>query len=325
MAPARPPFSERAFHAWLARALPPTPLSVLRLGDDTSATPLGGRRVALLTTDAFSEGTHFLSESPPHALGRAVAGASLSDIAAKGGRPLALLLDLLLPPSTPQRWARAVVRGAAAAARSHGAALVGGDTKPAARRAVVGTVLGIGRSDRLAPRTGARPGDLLVVTGVVGRGGSAAATIRAGAPPSLSDLRRILEIRPRCREGPVLARWAHAMLDTSDGLAESARLVAEASRVEVSVDASRLPLPLELRRIVSEDARLDAAFYGGDYELLASIPPERWTTLQRSLARIGCPLTVVGAVRRGRGAWLREGSRRRRMPAGGWRPFETAR
>ena len=122
----------------------------------------------------------------------------------------------------------------------------------------------------------------------------------------------------------MLARWANAMLDTSDGLAESARLIAEASQVEVTVDAARLPLPPELRRYRSDAARLDAAFYGGDYELLASLPTERWTVARRSLARLGCPLTVVGAMRRGRGAWLQEGSRRRRMPAGGWRPFETA-
>jgi thiamine-monophosphate kinase len=103
---ARPTFSERGFHAWLARTLGPTPLNVLPMGDDTSATPIGGGRVALLTTDALSEGTHFLSASPPRAIGRAAAGASLSDIAAKGGRPVALLLDLLLPPAAPERWAR---------------------------------------------------------------------------------------------------------------------------------------------------------------------------------------------------------------------------
>ncbi len=324
MARARPSISERRFHGWLARSFGVSPRSVLPLGDDTSATPLGGGRVALLTTDALSEGTHFLRASPPDAIGRATAAASLSDIAAKGGRPIALLLDLLLPPGTPEGWARAVVRGAAGEAEAHGAALVGGDTKPSAHRAVVGTILGIGRADRLSPRSGARPGDLLVVTGEVGRGGWAARRVRAGARPSAGDLRAMLEITPRSSEGPRLARWAHAMLDSSDGLAESARLLAAASHVEVTVDVARLPLPLSVRRITSETERLAAALYGGDYELVAALPRTRLAPARRSLRSLGCPLTVVGQVGRGHGAWLRTEGRRVPMPPGGWQPFEVA-
>lgn len=325
MAPGRPTFSERQFHAWLSKRFGRSEASVLPLGDDTSATPIGGGRVALLTTDALTEGTHFLPASPPRSIGRATAAASLSDIAAKGGRPVALLLDLLLPPRTPERWARTVVLGAAEMAGAHGAALVGGDTKPAARRAVVGTVLGIGRTDRLAPRSGAVPGDLLVVTGEVGRGGWAARRIRSHRSPTSADLRAMLEIRPRCREGPVLARWAHAMLDSSDGFAESARLIAEASRVEVRADAERLPMPPPVRRLGSARLRRETALYGGDYELVAALPPERLSIAQRSLRRMGCPFTVVGEIRRGRGAWLRDAGGVAPMPAGGWQPFEAAR
>ncbi len=323
MVRARPTFSERRFHSWLAGRFGRRSGSVLPLGDDTSATPLGGGRVALLTTDALSEGTHFLPASPPDAIGRAAAGASLSDIAAKGGRPVALLLDLLLPPDTPERWARAVAGGAARAAEAHGAALVGGDTKPAARRAVVGTILGIGRADRLAPRAGARPGDLLVVTGTVGRGGWAARRVLAGRPPGPADLRRMLDVRPRCREGPELVRWAHAMLDTSDGLGDSARLLAEASHVAVTVEMARLPLFAGLRGVRSPEARREMALYGGDYELLATLRRSDLPRAQASLRRLGCPLTVVGEVRRGRGAWFVEDGRRRPMPPGGWQPFEA--
>jgi thiamine-monophosphate kinase len=325
MARARPTFSERGFHAWLSRTVGPSPHSVLPIGDDTSATPIGAGRVALLTTDALTEGTHFEAASRPRDIGRAAACASLSDIAAKGGRPVALLLDLLLPAATPERWARAVVEGASQAVRSHGAALVGGDTKPAARRAVVGTMLGIGRVDRLAPRSGARVGDVLVVTGEVGRGGWAGRRVRAGLRPNATDLRAMLDIRPRCREGPVLARWAHAMLDSSDGLAESARLLAVASGVEVTVDGARLPLVPGLRKMPPGPSMLAAAFYGGDYELVAAIPRNRFEAAQRAVARQGCPLTVVGTVGRGHGAWLLEGDRRRPMPSGGWQPFETGR
>ena len=295
------------------------------MGDDTAALPIGLDRVVLLTSDALVEGYHFLPKSPPRAIGAAAAAVSLSDIAAKGGRPVAFLLDLLLPPGTPETWARSVVDGAEAELARYGAHLVGGDTKPSPRRTVVGMLVGTGCRDRLAPRTGARPGDVIVTTGTVGRGGSALRawnrarnSRRAGA--------RLLRVRPRVREGPRLARWAHAMLDTSDGLADSARLLASASRVRVVIEAERLPIDPGLDRTVRAPRdRLRHAFLGGDYELLASLPPSQVRPARVALRRLGCPLTEIGRVERGSGAWLEESGRRRRMPEGGWRPFRSTR
>ena len=317
--------SEDRFHRWARGTLVAGRTGLLPLGDDTAAVPLPGGAVALLTTDALTEGTHFLDRSPPRAIGRAAAAASLSDIAAKGGRPVALLVDLLLPPGSPERWARDVLRGAEREMARFGAHVVGGDTKPAASRAVVGTALGLSRRGRLAPRTAARPGDLLVVTGAVGRGGLAA--LGLGRAPTAATLGRLLEIRPRVREGPLLAGFAHAMLDTSDGLAQATRLLAEASGVRIEVRADDLPIhPGLSRRLPSIAARRRQAFYGGDYELLATLPPGRLRPARRALAAVGCPLTPVGAVRRGTGAWLTvDGARPRPMPPAGWQPFARRR
>jgi len=315
-------FSERAFHAWLARGARPSSGIPLPLGDDGAALRLRPGRVALITTDALVEGTHFLGGSPPKLIGRAVASVNLSDVAAKGGRPLGLLPDLLLSPATPARSARDVVESARREMRRWGADLVGGDTKPSAARAVVGTILAEAEPGRLAPRTGARPGDALLVTGTVGRGGAAAARLGRGRVET-STLEGLLTIDPRLREGRVLVRFAHAMLDTSDGIAESARLLALASGVRVVVDRELLPDDPAVRRL-PVDRREAALFFGGDYELLASVPAPRAAAAIRAVERVGGTATLVGRVERGRGAFLRRGNAVGAMPRAGWDPFRWA-
>jgi thiamine-monophosphate kinase len=301
-------FKERSFHRWLAG----------RFGADPGVA-VGGHRVALLTTDAFVEGVHFLPRSPPRAVGAAVVGASLSDLAAKGAAPAALLLDVLVPPSTPEAWARALVLGAARRLTAFGARLVGGDTKPSATRTVVGTLLGWGDDRYLAPRSAAWAGDLLVTTGTVGRGAIAARRLPAGRRGSARAMEELLRIEPRVVEGRLLAQRAHAMLDTSDGLAESAHLLAEASRVRVALDAERLPLARGLSRPGSRGGT--EAFFGGDYELLAAIAPKDFAPLRRALAGVGTALTIVGRVERGRGAILRAEGGAFALPRAGWDPF----
>ncbi|MCI4328740.1 MAG: thiamine-phosphate kinase, partial [Thermoplasmata archaeon] len=221
----------------------------------------------------------------------------------------------LLPPDTPERWARAVAMGAEERLAEFGAHVVGGDTKPSGTRSVVGSLMGFGHANRLCPRSGARPGDWVVTTGVVGAGGVAMAGIRGNQSPARAALVRLLDVEPRVREGAALARHAHAMLDTSDGLAEAARLLADASGVGVVIDPDRLPLhPALARRTGSRQSKLGHAFFGGDYELLGTIPAQRVRRLQRTLGRLGCPLTVVGRVEAGHGAWLESGPDRRPMP-----------
>lgn len=317
-----PPIDEPTFHRWLARRLRGAPGGLLPVGDDVAALPLSGRRVALLTTDALSEGTHFKRESDPEAIGRAAAAVSLSDLASKGGEPVAGLLDLLVPPGTPARWAEGVVRGAEAMGRRYGAPLVGGDTKPARGRSVVGTYLGFGRRDRLAPRHGARPGDWLVVTGAVGSGGAAALGLRASRVGS-EALNRLLDIRPRVAEGRALVRWAHAMTDTSDGLAAAAHLVSEASGCRLLIEADWIPWDSRLTETPATD-RAAVGFYGGDYELFAALPRATVAAARRALRALGTDLTVVGIALRGRGAlWRQPGKRPRPLPPAGWDPFHA--
>lgn len=317
-----PPIEERELHARLARRLPSGRSGLLPLGDDAAALAGLPGEVAVVSTDTLVEGTHFVPASDPARVGAAAAGVSLSDVAAKGGRPAGLLLALVLPVGTPRRWAESVVLGAERAAARFGAHVIGGDTKPGPVRAVGSTVIGFSRPGALAPRSGARPGDLIATTGVVGAGGMASRALGAAAHGDRRAAARLLEIHPRVREGRALGPLAHAMLDTSDGLADSARLLAAASGVRVVVEEDRLPWATGLRAAGRTPAgRRALAFYGGDYELLVALPPIRWARAVRAVRRAGGRLTRIGRVERGRGAWLEGNGRTEPMPGAGWQPF----
>ncbi|MCI4373119.1 MAG: thiamine-phosphate kinase, partial [Thermoplasmata archaeon] len=298
---------------------------LLPLGDDAAALRVPPGRVAVVSTDALVEGTHFLPDSPPARIGAAAANASLSDVAAKGAEPAALLLALIAPPGTPRSWAEELVRGADRAGAAFGAPLVGGDTKPGPVPTVVSTVLAWGRRGRLGPRSGARAGDLLVTTGVVGRGGLAAHRWEISRGRSAARKRALLDlldVRPRVREGVVLGEWVDAMLDTSDGLADACRLLAGASGCRVTVGEELLPLVSGLRTSpFPPRERRAIAFYGGDYELLAAVPRTYFSAARAAVRTVGGRLTAIGRIERGRGAWLENGGDTHPMPAGGWRPF----
>jgi thiamine-monophosphate kinase len=317
-----PPIDERAFHAWLTEHLPAGRTGRLPLGDDAAdLTPQRGS-VGLATTDTLVEGTHFLRDSPPGAIGAAATNVSLSDLASKGAQPAGVLLAIVLPPGTPAKWPQRLVAGAEAAAAREGAHVIGGDTKPGPVRTVVSTAIGWARPDRLPPRSGARAGDLLLVTGTVGRGGGAAEEFRRRGPAP-DVLARLLEGHPRVAAGRALAAYAHAMLDTSDGIADAAQLLAAASRVRIVLDEPSLPLAPGLRRL-PEPRRRAATFFGGDYELLAAVPSRRVLAARRAVVATGTPIAVVGRVERGRGAVLATTAGQISMPEGGWRPFRTS-
>ncbi|HEV2316083.1 MAG TPA: thiamine-phosphate kinase [Thermoplasmata archaeon] len=311
---------ERPFHAWLRATAGRAPKGELPLGDDVASISLPRGRL-LITTDAFAEGVHFWRDTSPGLIGSALVQANLSDIASKGGRPIAFLLDVLVPPETPETWARGVVQGVRRSLARYGVRLSGGDTKSAAGRTLVGTALGVATSRKLPGRDRARPGDLFVVTGTVGGGGVAAASLSQGR--SVTRRNAVLRaVRARVPEGERLAGIAHAMTDTSDGVFESIRLISEASRTGAEIDSGALPLHRSLRARDDAWARqVELVAYGGDYELLAAIPPRSLPAARRALTPLDCPLTVIGRVTSGHGTWLRTPNGWNSLPAAGWDPF----
>jgi thiamine-monophosphate kinase len=214
-----------------------------RIEDD--AAQLGGGLV--VTQDALVEDVHFrLAWTTYRELGFRAAAVNLSDLAASGALPEALLVTLGAPAETEVEDVIELYEGL----NEPGVPVVGGDTTSAPLLTLSVTTLG--RSERVPGRSGARPGDLLVVTGPLGAAGAAFRQERHARPPL------------RLEEGRRLAAVAHAMVDISDGLAVDAGHLAARSGCKLEIDLERVPL--------AEGATVEDFGFGEDYELLAATP-----------------------------------------------------
>ena len=224
----------------------------------------------VVTQDALVEGVHFRFDLLGwRDLGARGAAVNLSDLAASGADPLALLVSFGLPRETELDDVLELYAGLS----ERGVPVRGGDTTRA--DCVVLCVTALGRSDRVPGRAGARPGDLLVVTGPLGAAGAA---FRGGRLPSVPD---------RIEAGKRLAHVATAMLDLSDGLAPDAGHIAERSGVRIAVELERVPL--------AAGAELDDVGFGEDYELLAATPdPLGFSVIGRVETGEGVELTLRG-------------------------------
>jgi thiamine-monophosphate kinase len=217
----------------------------LARGIEHDAALLGGGLV--VTQDALVEDVHFrLGAISPRELGFRAAAVNLSDLAASGADAEALVVTLAVPAETELDDVLELYEGIGEA----GVPVVGGDTTSAPQ--LVLSVTAIGRSARVPGRAGARPGDLLVVTGLLGAAGAAFRQGRYVRPPIRLD------------EGRRLAQTAHAMLDVSDGLARDGAHLADRSGVRVVIDLGRVPLAL--------GAAVADLGFGEDFELLAAVP-----------------------------------------------------
>ena len=262
--------------ALLSRLLPTLKFgadTVLGPGDDCAALDCGGPELVLAAVDHLIAGVHYLREdTPPEAAGAKLFNRNASDIAAMGGTPRWALLALAADGCGNDELL-AFAQGAARAAEACGAALAGGDiaSLPSPGLSASLTILGTVPRGEMIARSGARPGDLVCVTGEIGNS-------------YLSG--HHLDFTPRLAEGRLLAsrHLATAMLDVSDGLLLDAARLAEMSQVRLELDPERVPL--------RAGAKLpDALGDGEDYELLFTVPRERLGELRDTVAA-----TVIGRV-----------------------------
>ncbi|MFQ5601305.1 MAG: thiamine-phosphate kinase [Candidatus Krumholzibacteriia bacterium] len=297
--------------------------------DDAAALDLGGDHLTLLTCDVQCEGRHFRREwLTPRDLGRRAAAVNLSDIAAMGGEPRAALVSLMLPSRLEVRFYDDLMRGLGEHLAEHGAAVVGGNlSQSAGRIAVDVTLLGRVRRTRLVRRSGARPGDRILVSGWPGEGAAGLALLRKRAPDIGGLQKRFLDPTPRVAEGRRLAAaGARSMIDISDGLATDLLHLCDASGVDAEIDLARLPFTTALRRAAT---RLRApawkwVLHGGEaYELLCTAPARRVGRLRRVLAQTsGLPLAEIGVILpAGEGRWLIRDGRRQPLVSSGYQHF----
>ena len=238
------------------------------LRDDTAT--LAG---LTLTTDTIVEGIHFLPGDPPEDVAWKLLATNLSDLAAKGATPEGALLNY---PLSDDAWDRAFLAGLDTALRQLACPLLGGDTVslPSGAPRIL-TLTAIGRDAAAPPRSAARAGDALWVTGTIGDAGAGLA-IEQGEDGPAELLAAYRRPQPRLAEGRALAPLVHAMMDVSDGLLIDAARMAGASGIAVAIDLAAVPLSDACRAFRGDGraARMAAATAGDDYQLLFAAAPD---------------------------------------------------
>jgi len=285
----------------------------LRLTDDAAVfTPEAGCDL-VLTKDVLAADRHFFANDPPEAIAAKALRVNLSDLAAKGARLRGYLLGLALPQDWTEDWLMRFTRGLAADQAAFDITLFGGDTiRSCGGLQVSITAIGDVPHGTAVRRTGAKPGDILFVSGTIG---DAAAGLKVLADNGFSAdagftqdeerhvIDRYLLPRPRVRLASVLREHATASLDVSDGLFADAGHMASASGVDLAIDLSRVPLSPSLAPLRSADPESCAACLNGgdDYEILCAVPESHIATFTARAQAAGCPVTRVGTVEEGAG------------------------
>ncbi len=283
---------------------------VLGVGDDAALLdPAPGHQLAL-AVDTLVEGVHFPASTDPFDIGHKALAVNLSDMAAMGADPAWATLALTMPRHDAE-WLARFSEGFGTLARRFGVALVGGDTTrgPLTITVQVGGLVAPGRAMR---RDGARPGDLVCITGTLGDAGLGLrlalgeATLGEGAEYFLDRLNRPT---PRVEAGRALATIATAAIDLSDGLAADLGHLLEAGGVGATLDAARLPVAPEVKRLARERPWWRWPLTAGDdYELCFTVSPSRRGAMERALATCGCPVTIIGTIGAEPGLRITEGS-----------------
>ena len=273
-----------------------------------------------MTTDGVIAGVHFFPDDPPDRIARKVLRMNLSDLAAKGAKPLGFLLSLALPAGISETWLAGFALGLGQDAERYGCALLGGDTDhtPGPVSASI-VAFGTVPHGRMVRRATARAEDCVLVTGTIGDAalgvklrGDADLAARWRLAPALAEHleHRYLLPQPRNALADAVLHYATAAMDVSDGLAGDLGKLCAASAVAAEIDVARVPLSDAARAATAaEPALLDTVLTGGDdYEILLTLPPDRLAAFHAAAQATGIPVTEIGRVLAGEGVrFLHEG------------------
>lgn len=291
----------------------PTALIPQGIGDDCAILrPPSGTEV-LVTTDFTLEGRHFRRDlHPARVAGHRCLARGLSDLAAMGASPLAAFLSLALPRDLPARWVKEFLAGLGDLARASRVSLAGGDTAQSPTEHILADILLLGTAPTGTSirRSGARPGDLLYVTGQLGAAAAQLRTLLGGGRVRTHHLPQ-----PRLAIGQKIRGRATACIDLSDGLSTDLTHLCAASKVRAEIDLAALP-------IHPTATHADALHGGEDYELLFTAPAS--VRIPKSIA--GTPITPIGRILKGRPAIQTiapDGTKKPLLP-GGWEHFTKA-
>jgi thiamine-monophosphate kinase len=266
----------------------------LGIGDDAAVLDVRADRKLVIAVDTIVEGVHFPVRTNAADIGYRALAVNLSDMAAMGAEPSWFTLSLSLPTSD-EHWVAQFATGLFEVAQTHDLMLVGGDTVKGPLVVTV-QIAGWVEADRWLTRSGARPGDLVVVSGHPGDAAGGLATLQRALQPSPANSRlqqRFLRPTPRVRLGRELREFATAAMDVSDGLLTDLDKLCAASRCGASIDVDALPISADLRDTFDETSCTDFALAGGDdYELMFTVPRE---SLMR-LSNLDVKCTAIGEI-----------------------------
>lgn len=306
----------------------------LGLRDDAALLDVPEGHRLVVTTDAVVAGVHFLPDDPADLVARKMLRVNLSDVAAMGARPVGFVVAAAFARAGGGAWIEGFAAGLAQDVAAFGVPLLGGDTVatpgPATLAATAFGVVPVGRELR---RSGARPGDVVYVSGSIGDAALGLAVLKGEAPglarehaDALAERYRLP--RPRIELGPALLGLATAAIDISDGLCADLGHVCAQSNVAAEVEAARVPLSPAARAAVAERPQwLARVLTGGDdYELLFTAPAGREAEVAALAARLGVAITPIGRVEEGAGVRVRDAEGRlMALPSPGYQHFGGAR
>lgn len=317
---------------WIKRCLTPLAGSPEALGllDDAAVISSRPGFDLVIAKDAMVEGVHFLAADPLDGVAGKLLRVNLSDLAAKGAEPYGYLMATAWPKGSGWPEREAFARGLAEDQARFGLTLLGGDTVSIPGPLTLSvTILGWVPQGSMVRRGGARPGDVVLVSGAIGDGYLGLAAAQGGLSEAPAEDRAYLAGRyrapqPRLVLGPALRAGARAAADVSDGLIADAGRIAIASGVGVELDLDRTPLSPAGRRWLEAQpdqalGMMALASGGDDYEIVCTAAEGRAEALARAAADAGVPLTAIGRVIAGEGVATRLGGQLVTPPRAGYR------
>lgn len=270
---------------------------ILGIGDDAAVLEVPAGHYLVAATDTLNAGTHFPEDTLPFDIAHKSLAVNLSDLAAMGAIPRWALLSLSLPRTDPE-WVHSFSEGFKSLAQTHNVTLVGGDTTSGPLSISV-TALGFIEPGKQLTRSGANPGDLVVLSGTVGGAAHALEMLQAGK--TVADQHLLDRPQPRVSLGQSLAGYASACIDVSDGLLADLGHVLKASGCGARLEIESLPQTAVLA-VLEDEKKWNYQLSGGDdYELLFTLPPQHKELLPSWSQQLATRLSVIGEIEKNTG------------------------
>ena len=320
---------ERKVIETILKFLDSMPDMPIPFGDDVSAIQIDGDKLVVMKVDMLVGKTDIPPGMSLRQAARKAVVMNVSDFAAKGVKPLAAMISLGLPRTLTEKDVEEISLGINEGAREYGVFIIGGDTNEASDLVIDCALIGFCDREKIVRRDGAKPGDIVAVTGLFGKTSSGLKILLENLtlPERIKEplTKAVLMPKARLKEGLALAnlKALTSSIDSSDGLAWSLHELSRASGVGFLIE--NVPVAPEVKVFAKKYGLdpIDLSLYGGEeYELVVTVKPDLWEKANNTLKRLGTPLIRIGKVIKERRVELRINGERRILEAKGWEHFK---